>query len=416
MEACSHRRTLKPQDAQLIIVNTCGFLEEARRESINVTLELRKRFPEKRIILAGCFAQRDGQELARILPEIDGVFGNRAPARINEVLDSLDSGERPVMLPESYESVPQEAPVFSYPGAAYLKIAEGCDNRCSYCAIPLIRGGLRSKSPEQIAAEASKFVASGVAELNLIAQDLGSYGKDLTGACLTGLVKSILAIPGKYRLRLLYIHPDNFPFELLDLCKTDARLLPYFDIPIQHASARILKKMGRRGDGQTYRRLIERIRTALPDAVVRTTFLVGFPGETRGDFLELLSFQKDVQFDWLGAFCYSREPGTPAAKYGLLPGITYRAKKPLVRRRLDSVLEAQQSITALRNLRYLKNIYEVLIEEKIEGEQLYLGRIYAQAPEVDGLTVIRAGALKPGEFVRCRIVKVNGVDLEAVPE
>jgi ribosomal protein S12 methylthiotransferase len=416
LEARSHKVTRDPAQAQLIIVNTCGFLEEARRESIEVTLDLRNRFPQKRILLAGCFAQRDGLALARMLPEIDGVFGNRALGRISEVVDSLSEGERPVLLPEGYESGCQGAPVLSYPGSAYLKIAEGCDNRCSYCAIPLIRGRLRSRTPEEINADALRFIESGVAEINLIAQDLGSYGNDLTGANLPDLITSILEIPGRYWLRMLYIHPDKFPAELLDICRSDERLLPYFDIPLQHASRRILKTMGRKGDALTYGRLIEKIRKALPDAVVRTTFLVGFPGETERDLAELLKFQEDVQFDWLGAFRYSREKGTPAAAYGLVPRIAYRMKKPLVNRRLDRVLEAQQRITGSRIKRYVDRSFEVLIEERIKGEQLYLGRIYAQAPEVDGLTVVRAENLSPGTFVRCRMVKANGIDLEAVPE
>lgn len=417
LEARSHRMTRDPAQAQLIIVNTCGFLEEARQESIDVTLELKKRFPGKRIILAGCFAQRDGLELARMLPEIDGVFGNRALGRITEVIDALGRGERPVLVPESCEAGRQGSPVLSFPGSAYLKIAEGCNNRCSYCAIPLIRGGLISREPQDIVADALRFIESGVVEINLIAQDLGSYGDDLARANLPDLVASILNIPGRYWLRMLYIHPDKFPAGLLDICKADNRLLPYFDIPIQHASRRILKNMGRKGDARSYGRLIERIRTALPDSVVRTTFLVGFPGETVRDAGELLKFQEDVQFDWLGAFRYSREPGTPAAtEFGPLPRLAYFVKRPLVRRRLNRVLEAQQQITCSRNERYVNRVLDVLIEERIEGEKLYFGRIYAQAPEVDGLTVVRAENLKPGTLVRCRIVKANGIDLEAVAE
>lgn len=414
LEAGSHRRTDTPEEAELIIINTCGFIEEARRESIDVTLGLRKKYPDKRIILAGCFAQRSGDELARLLPEIDGVFGNRAPSRVPELLEDVYGDKRPVFMPEVGEGRGQAKAVLSFPGSAYLKVSEGCNNRCSFCAIPVIRGDLRSRSVEEVTADAGRFVESGVAEINLIAQDIGSYGRD-RGANLLQLLRSILRIDGKFWLRLLYIHPDNFDPALLDLCKSDDRLLPYFDIPFQHASKRVLRKMGRTGDGESYGYLVEMIRKALPDAVIRSTFLVGFPGETRGDFERLAAFQSRVQFDWLGAFTYSREPDTLAFSERMLPGLRFRLKKPAVKRRYDRIFEAQQKISSSRLSRYVGKHYDVLVEERIEGEDLFLGRIYAQAPEVDGLTVIRAGQLQVGGFTRCRIVRANGLDLEAVP-
>ena len=420
LEAHSMTMTANAEEADLIIVNSCGFLEEARRESIDVTLELKARFPDKRIILAGCLSQRNGAELSDLLPEIDGIFGNRAPRRIYEIADEVLSGgraggRRAVLLPESYEDTPQGNPDLSIPGSSYLKVAEGCDNRCSFCSIPLIRGALRSRAEGQVVSDAARLIESGVKEINLIAQDLGSYGKDRGGTGIPGLLKAILKIPGNYWVRMLYIHPDNFPLEILEICGSDPRLLPYFDIPLQHASERILKSMGRKGNSLIYSNLISTIRATLPDAVIRTTMLLGYPGEHRKDFLDLQNFQQDVGFDWLGGFCYSRERGTRAYSIGIFPGLTHRLKRSLVRRRLDKIMAAQQAISASRLTRFVGKTLDVLIEEPIAEEELSLGRIYAQAPEVDGLTVVHTSKAEPGSFIRCRIRKINGIDLEAVP-
>ena len=415
LEARSMTRAAGAEEADLIIVNTCGFLEEARQESIDVILEFKAQYPGKRIIAAGCLSQRDGAQLSGILPELDGVFGNRAPGRIGEVVNDTLDGRRPVLIPEIYENAPQGRPALSIPGSSYLKIAEGCDNRCSFCSIPLIRGGLRSRPAADIVTDATQLIESGVREINLIAQDLGSYGGEAGGVDFTGLLKAILEIPGHYWIRMLYIHPDKFPFDVLDICESDSRLLPYFDIPIQHASKRILMSMGRKGDAGAYSELIRSIRSRLADSVIRTTFLLGYPGENRRDFLDLQNFQRDVSFDWLGAFRYSREKGTVAYSAGTFPGLVHHAKKSIIQARLDRVITAQQGISESRLSRFLGKTLDVLIEEPIYQEKLFLGRIYAQAPEVDGLTVVRTEKADVGRFIRCKITKVNGIDLEAVP-
>lgn len=415
LENHSLTMTSSAEEADLIIVNSCGFLEDARRESIDVTLELKTRFPDKRIILAGCLSQRGGTALSESLPEADGIFGNRAPGRIGEIVDEVFAGRRTVLLPESYEEAPPGAPAFSIPGSSYLKIAEGCDNRCSFCSIPLIRGALRSRPEAAVLTDAARLIDSGVREINLIAQDLGSYGKDIGDTGIAGLLEKILRIPGNFWIRLLYIHPDNFPLDILRICKGDSRLLPYFDIPFQHASERILREMGRTGNAESYSELISNIRETLPDAVIRTTLLLGYPGEGRRDFRVLQEFQRSVEFDWLGAFRYSRERGTRAYSKGVFPGIAHRLKRSAVRRRFDTIIARQQSITAARLERFVGSELDVFIEEPIEGEELFFGRIYAQAPEVDGLTVVHADKAEPGSFVRCRIAKVNGIDLEATP-
>jgi ribosomal protein S12 methylthiotransferase len=415
LESQSWARTESADTADMIIVNSCGFVEEARKESIDVTLSFRQLYPGKRIVLAGCLTELRGAQLAEIMPEIDGVFGNRAPSRITEIVDDVLAGKRPVFLPEEYENTPQGSPELSMKGSAYLKIAEGCDNRCSYCSIPLIRGGLRSRPAEAIVDDAARLIGSGVREINVIAQDLGSYGHDLGARRLPELLRSILEIPGSYWLRLLYIHPDRFPMDILDICKHDPRLLPYFDIPVQHGSARILKLMGRSGDGTGYTALAQHIREELPDAVLRSTFLIGFPGETRRDFGLLRELQDKAKFDWLGAFSYSREEGTVAYGAGILPAITHRIARPLVKRRVDEVQSVQREISETMVKRFVGRTVDVLIEERIEGEELFLGRMYAQAPDVDGLVVVHGDDFAVGTFVECRIIKANGIDLEATP-
>ncbi|HSV56914.1 MAG TPA: MiaB/RimO family radical SAM methylthiotransferase, partial [Magnetospirillaceae bacterium] len=278
---------------------------------------------------------------------------------------------------------------------------------CSYCAIPLIRGDARSRDPLDVADEARELAARGIFELNLVGQDLGSYGLDTLGRqALPELLDRICRLDGDFRIRMLYIHPDRFPLSILDVCARDPRVLPYFDIPFQHASTSVLKAMNRKGDAETYLRLVGSIRDRLPDAVLRSTFLVGFPGETEEDFSALLDFQDRARLDWLGAFEYSREEGTPAASF---PG---RVPKRTAALRRRAVEEAQRPLTESRLRRFLGRDLEILVEEPVEGEDLSIGRSYAQAPEVDGLVVVNA-RLDPGRVVRARVTAVNGVDLEA---
>jgi ribosomal protein S12 methylthiotransferase len=288
-----------------------------------------------------------------------------------------------------------------------LKIAEGCDNRCSYCAIPLIRGPLASRSRAEILAEAEELLARGVRELILVAQDLASFGLDRGAGELPALLRELARSGGEFWLRLLYIHPDHFPGEILELAASDPRLLPYFDLPFQHASPAVLSRMGRRGSSEGYLALISRIRERLPDAVLRSTFLVGFPGETEEDFRRLLEFQQAAQLDWAGVFAYSREEGTPA--YAL----SGRVSRRLAGERKALIEQAQVPITRARLERHLGRVLPVLIEEPVLGEALSLGRAYLQAPEVDGLVVVRASGLQAGSLHRVRIERLAGVDLEA---
>ena len=406
-------RLAPAEQAQVLIVNTCGFISSAKKESIETSLELKQRHPGTRVIMVGCLTERYGSGLAAQLPEIDGFLGNRDPSRIVELAESGDDRSTPAAdlaepRPSPVEQPPREyerVHLLSYPGSAYVKVAEGCDNRCTYCAIPLIRGELASRPAAEVVTECRGLLDRGVRELILIAQDLGSYGKDLGGPGLAQLLRDLARLSGDFWVRLLYIHPDHFPAEILDLMSEDHRFLPYFDLPFQHASPGILGAMGRRRDAQKNVDLAWRIRERLPGAVIRTTFLVGFPGETGDDFDHLLAFQEEARPDWMGCFTYSREEDTEAyVMKGRVIAATARARKAELERR-------QVPITARALDAAVGRTLDVLIEERIQGEEMSLGRAYLQAPDVDGLVVVRR-ALAPGSRVPVMIERRNGVDLE----
>jgi len=303
--------------------------------------------------------------------------------------------------PPAYERVH----LLSFPGSAYVKVAEGCDNRCTYCAIPLIRGRLESRPVAEVVQESQGLLDRGARELILIAQDLGSYGKDGGSPALPRLLEELGRISGDFWVRLLYIHPDHFPLEILDLMAADRRFLPYFDLPFQHASPGILRAMGRRRSSQENLDLVSRIRRRLPGAMIRTTFLVGFPAETDADFQHLLAFQEAARPDWMGCFTYSREEDTPAysMKARVRTGVASQRKSELGRRQVQ-ITERSLDAVVGRTL-------DVLVEEQIQGEEMSLGRAYLQAPDVDGLVVVRR-AVTPGSRVAVRIERRNGVDLE----
>jgi ribosomal protein S12 methylthiotransferase len=451
-----------PDRADLIIVNSCGFIEAAKRESINAVLAWRSRYPAcssprvpgspaKKILLSGCLAQRYRNELAASLPEVDGFLGcseiDRAPEKI-AALFGPETGQHPE--PETFS--PGLRPLIGFPGSAYVKISEGCNNRCSFCAIPLIRGPLRCRTVRDIVEECRALLNRGVRELCLVGQDLASFlppegiesaepGADRrTG--LGRLLAEITRLPGDFWVRFLYLHPDHFPLDILDIIKRDGRILPYFDIPFQHASPEILAAMNRRGGGEAYLRLLDAIRSPLPDAVIRSTFLTGFPGETEADFAQLLDFQERARFDWLGVFTYSREESTPAYS------MKNRVLKKTAGERKVRIEERQIPITEERINRFVGRELEVLLEEELPGVPasgskdipagpgLWLGRLYCQAPEVDGSAVVHrappsvpekaaaippaaapaqpegTAVLRPGTMVRGTVFARAGFDLQ----
>ena len=428
------------ETADLIIVNSCGFIESAKQESINAVLGWRKLYPGKKILLAGCLAQRYSKELAGALPEADGFFG------VEDLSGIAEAAERTLNITAAVEAGPGKTeagnrPLLSLPGSAYVKISEGCNNRCSFCAIPLIRGGLASRSVGDLAKECKKLLDRGIKELCLIGQDTGAYGRDWTNTgaaipppAIITLLEALTRVEGNFWIRLLYIHPDNFPLSILELIEKDKRILPYFDIPFQHGSGKILAAMNRKGNTAIYLDLIETIRQRLPDAVIRSTFMTGFPGETEKDFALLLDFQKKARLDWLGCFAYSREEDTPSySMKGRVPKKTAAQRKQMLEQLQIPITEKQMD-------RFIGRTFDVLVEEKFaspgetlseetfqtepdasagndDGEKtLYLGRLPCQAPEVDGAAVISSfRLLETGSIVRCRVFARAGFDLEVEP-
>jgi ribosomal protein S12 methylthiotransferase len=419
-----------PETADIIIVNSCGFIDSAKKESINAVLSWKKNFPGKKVLLAGCLARRYKKELAESLPEADILFdsedlSNIVPAAVPASGKKSGAAE----IPKTARRLEAgKRPLLSLPGSAYVKISEGCGNHCSFCAIPLIRGRLKSRSAAGILAECRALLDRDIREICLVGQDTASYGRDLAPEdSIGGLLEAISGIEGDFWVRLLYIHPDNFPLSILDIMAADKRILPYFDIPFQHGSARILAAMNRRGSASVYLDLAARIRDRLPGAVIRSTFMTGFPGETARDFETLLDFQERIRLDWLGVFDYSREEDTPACSMkGQVPKKTSRERRRIIE-------ERQVPITEKNLDRFTGKTWDVLVEERLETETrdagpLYLGRLYCQAPEVDGQAVIipsggkaedgNAGgdALRPGSFIRGRVTGRSGFDLMVIPQ
>jgi ribosomal protein S12 methylthiotransferase len=417
-----------PAAAGVILVNTCGFIKPAKEESIKVSFDFLTDAPGVPVVMTGCLSQRYAAALSGDMAEIAGFFGNRDPKLIVEFLEKrLPAGERVFTPDTTIEPVLEEGPVqavedklppfympersrlLSFRGSAYVKVAEGCRNRCTFCAIPLIRGNLRSRTVADVVVEIHRLMVQGYKEFNLIAQDLNAFGRDRGASEVVALLEAISAIKGDFWVRPMYLYPDSFDRGVLEVCQKDPRILPYFDIPFQHASQRILQKMGRAGTPAENLALIRDIRAALPDATIRTSLLVGFPGETDADLDELLAFQAAAAIDWLGAFTYSPEEGTLAAS---LPG---RPGPRTMARRKEALESAQVPITARRMDRFVGRTVQVLIEEAVEGEDLALGRTFFQAPEVDGLTVVHLPRKRivPGSFVNARLDRRNDVDMEA---
>ncbi len=403
-----------PGEADLIVVNTCGFIESAKEESINTFFSLHETNPNAKIILAGCLAERYAKELE--LEEASAIFGNHDLSAFPSLLKKLEGGKQIILTPE-YPDPDRErddrSEYLSLPRSCYLKISEGCDHRCNYCAIPVIRGPLRSRPFEAVVNEAKRLISEGFYEINVIAQDLGAYGTDWgEGEQFTKLITALAELDGDFVLRMLYIHPDTFPEKLIQIVKDHDKILPYFDIPFQHADEKVLKGMKRSGNREKYVALVNRIREAMPEAVIRTTLMLGFPGEDRAAFEELLKFAEEARFDWMGSFLYSREEDTPAFDYR--EEKEHNKAHKIAAKWQGELEELQSRITEEQLQRFVGKKYKALVEENIKGEDLSIARIYSQAPDVDGLTVIMGEGIAPGDVVEVGIRAVRGLDLEAV--
>ena len=399
------------EEADIILVNTCGFIESAKQESIQTILELaqlKETANLKLLIVTGCLAQRYSEELKQEIPEIDAIVGTGSYQQIDEIIANLEKENNIVSLNDIDFAYNEDLPRYiSTPDhMAYLKIGEGCDNKCTYCIIPKLRGKYRSRKMEDIIAEAKDLAEKGVKELVVIAQDTTKYGFDLYGEVkLPELLEELAQIEGIKWIRIMYSYPESITEELVKVMKKYDNICNYFDMPIQHASNRILKLMNRHTTKEDIRAKVEMIRSYLPDATLRTTIIVGFPGETDEDFKEVIEFAKEIKFDRLGAFAYSREEDTAADK---LPN---HLEEEVKLRRRDELMLVQQGISEELNSKKIGNEYEVLIEEQIE-DKVYIGRTQGDAEEIDSIVYVKSeNQLEPGDFVKVKIDKALEYDL-----
>ncbi|MFZ0135325.1 MAG: 30S ribosomal protein S12 methylthiotransferase RimO [Desulfobacterales bacterium] len=404
-----------PEDAEVIIVNTCSFIESAADESIDTILGLAAYKSEgrcRRLIVTGCLPERYRREIVRAIPEVDVFLGTGAFDRIVAAAEGQLDADRcllpdPDALPPAGTGVPRER---GSRGMAYVKIAEGCDRRCTYCIIPRLRGRQKSRPVADVVAEARQLLASGARELVLVSQETTAYGRDLKPpADLAHLLTGLAALPvgpgaDDFWIRFLYGHPQSIDDNLLKAVARHANICSYFDIPIQHASAAVLKKMGRHYGPDDLRRLLDRIRSLMPEAALRTTVIVGFPGETDADFDQLLRFVESERFDHLGCFVYSDAEDLAAHK------VPDHVPPAAARLRHRTLMTRQQEISAARNLNYRGKTLAVLVEDHPE-EGLYVGRTEFQAPEVDGVTYVHADRLQTGEFAKVVIGDTLEYDL-----
>ncbi len=405
-----HRIVNSPERADAVVVNTCGFITDAKEESIDTIIEmgrLKECQAVKYIIAAGCLAQIHGQELLDEMPELDGVLGISRFKEIAAALAAIEAGERPVKIsdpPLTFIETGQRM-LTTPPGMAYLKIAEGCNNICAYCAIPSIRGRLRSKPLEDIEEEARQLAKQGVKEVVLIAQDTAVYGVDIYDRpCLPQVLAKLEQIEGLEWIRAMYLHPAHLNQEIIESLAANRKVIPYFDIPIQHASDKILAKMNRHHDLDYLHTLLTNLKE-IKDIVLRTTVMLGFPGEEEQDFKVLYDFLAQNRFDWLGAFVFTPEEGTRAAY------MKNQVPIEIAHERREQIMQLQKKISREKNIRRIGSNEKILISSQMKNN-LYLGRGYYQAPDVDGLTIVKTHEkLKKGEFAQVHLKAVRNYDL-----
>ena len=406
-----------PKEADAIVINTCGFIEPAKEEAINTILEMAeyKKNKCKYLIVMGCLVERYKKELEKALPEVDLFVKYSEYNSLWEQIVNLIEGDNDNSISKRLENINkyknfddiEERVVSTGKNFAYLKIADGCSNRCTYCAIPYIRGPQISREFEDIVNEAKRLADSGYKELILIAQDTTKYGVDIYGKTRLGeLLKKLCKIDKIHWIRFLYAYPETIDDELISVVKENNKICKYFDIPIQHISDTVLKRMNRQSDGKSIRKLIYRLRKEIPTVVIRTTVMVGFPGETKEDFEELYDFIKEAKFDKLGCFSYSKEDGTPAAR------IKEQVHPMTKKSRYNKIMELQQEISKKNLEEQIGKEIEVLIERKSFDGRTYIGRSYMDVPEIDGVVYVNTNKELPiGNFIKGKIIDVSNYDL-----
>ena len=409
-----YEQTPNLEDASIAIVNTCGFIESAKEESINEILEIAQAKQEaqlKYLIVTGCLSQRYSADLKKEMPEVDAFLGTSTFESIFEIIGDVSEGKKmEYILDPNEKKYPENLPrLTSTPKyMAYLKIAEGCDNHCTYCIIPKLRGKYVSRNMEDIVKEAKELADAGVKELIVIAQDTTKYGIDLYGKkMLAKLLEELCKIENVSWVRFLYAYPEDVERELLEVVANNPKICPYFDIPIQHCNSRILKLMNRKVTKEELLEKINMIREVVPHAILRTSLITGFPTETDEEFEEMIEFVKEVKFDRLGVFTYSREEDTPAAK---LEG---QIEEEVKEDRKGRIMETQMQVSLNRNLSKVGTIVEVLVEE--EEDEFYVGRTKEDVPEIDGVVFIKKDvSLTMGDIVKVEVTEALEYDLMGV--
>ena len=399
-----------PAQADVIFVNTCGFIEAAKEESIDTIFEMaeyKKTGRLQKLFVTGCLAQRYGDTLFQEMPEVDGFMGVSDYARLYDMLDDAEHGERPLYMADGERFLNCGRVLTTAPWAAYVKISDGCNNRCTYCAIPLIRGSYASRPFDDIVTECERLAAQGVTEITLIAQDTSRYGCDLGDGTvlLPALLRRVSEIEGVHWVRVLYCYPDTTTDALLDEIQNNPKVAPYLDLPLQHIDDALLKKMNRRGSAEWIRSRIAACKAR--GITLRTTFIVGFPGETQAQFEELMNFTREARFDRMGAFTYSPEEGTPAAR------MKDQIDEDVKLARLDQLMMLQQAISAELMQARIGEECEVLVEG-LDEDGVPVGRSILEAPESDGcIRLNSARTLTPGEYVMARVTGADAYDLTA---
>lgn len=401
------------QPGRVAVINTCSFVEDSKKESIDAIMEVAERKKKGEcdmIVVAGCMAQRYIESLPELLPEVDLFVGTGEYHKLPALIRHKFAGDKQVNYVEKPEYVPdhltpriQTTPFYT----KYVKVSEGCSHRCSFCIIPHIRGDLNSRQPKDIVDEIKNGVKAGVKEFNLVAQDLNEYGRDLSDkSSLFELLDRLKDVEGDFWVRLMYLYPLQFPDKLVRLIADHPHVLPYVDIPLQHISDHMLKKMNRGSSSRYIHRLVDNLKSAMPNIVMRSTFIVGHPGETDEDFEQLKEFIKNTRFDRLGVFQYSQEEGTPAAT------MNGQIKKPIKQKRFNQLMKLQQKISLEKNKALVGQTLKVLLEgPSDETDLLYKGRYYGQAPDIDGVVLIRDGSAPIGDFCNVKIVDAFEYDL-----